>query len=67
MSCTRCLSVYFIFGLSNFAVWLRQNIIDGIVNGSARLVRGIGSVTRRTETGQLQDYGAALFGGAMVS
>ncbi len=56
----------FIFGLSNFAVWFDQNIIDGIVNGSARLVRGIGSVTRRTESGQLQGYGAALFGGAMV-
>jgi NADH-quinone oxidoreductase subunit L len=56
----------FIFGLSNFAVWFDQNIIDGLVNGSARLVRGIGSVTRRTETGQLQGYGAALFGGAMV-
>ncbi len=29
-------------------------------------MRGIGSVTRRTETGALQSYGAALFGGAML-
>jgi NADH-quinone oxidoreductase subunit L len=55
-----------VFGLSNLAVWFDQHVIDGIVNGSARLVRGIGSITRRTESGQLQGYGAALFGGAMV-
>ena len=31
-----------------------------------RAVRGLGSITRRTETGKLQNYGAALFGGAMI-
>ncbi len=55
-----------VFGLSNLAVWFDQHIIDGVVNGSARAVRGLGSVTRRTESGELQSYGAALFGGAMV-
>ena len=41
-------------------------IIDGIVNGTGRFVRGLGSVTRRSETGLLQNYGAALFGGALL-
>ncbi len=56
----------FVFGLSNAAVWIDQHVIDGVVNGSARAVRGIGNITRRTETGALQSYGAALFGGAMI-
>ncbi len=41
-------------------------VIDGIVNGSARAVRGLGDLTRRSETGELQSYGAAMFGGALI-
>ncbi len=57
---------YIVFGLSNFAVAFDKYVIDGIVNGTASLVRGIGNITRRSETGALQTYGAALFGGAMI-
>jgi proton-translocating NADH-quinone oxidoreductase chain L len=55
-----------VLGLSNLAVWIDQHVIDGIADGSAKLVRGIGNITRRSETGALQSYGAALFGGAMI-
>ena len=55
-----------IFGLSNGAALFDRYVIDGIVNGSARAVLGIGKLTRRSETGVLQNYGAALFGGAMI-
>jgi NADH-quinone oxidoreductase subunit L len=57
---------YVVLGLANLTALFDQFIIDGIVNGSARVVRGLGSLTRRTETGKLQNYGAAIFGGAMI-
>ena len=55
-----------IFGLSNGAALFDRYVIDGVVNGAARSVLGIGKLTRRSETGVLQNYGAALFGGAMI-
>ena len=57
---------YVVLGLANLAVLFDQYVIDGIVNGSASAIRGLGSATRRTETGKLQNYGAAIFGGAMI-
>jgi NADH-quinone oxidoreductase subunit L len=57
---------YIVLGLAGLAALFDEYIIDGIVNGTARAVRGLGSVTRRTETGKLQNYGAAIFGGAMI-
>jgi proton-translocating NADH-quinone oxidoreductase chain L len=57
---------YIALGLANLAALFDKYIIDGIVNGSAKAVRSLGSLTRRTETGKLQNYGAALFGGAMI-
>ncbi|PWT71118.1 MAG: NADH-quinone oxidoreductase subunit L [Chloroflexi bacterium] len=57
---------YLVLGLANLAALFDQYIIDGIVNGTARAVRGLGSLSRRTETGKLQNYGAAIFGGAMI-
>ncbi|MGO8947220.1 MAG: NADH-quinone oxidoreductase subunit L [Ktedonobacterales bacterium] len=57
---------YIVLGLANLAALFDQYIIDGIVNGSANAVRSTGSITRRTETGKLQNYGAAIFGGAMI-
>jgi NADH-quinone oxidoreductase subunit L len=41
-------------------------VIDGIVNGVGRLVLGIGGSVRQVQTGRLQGYGLALFGGLAV-
>ncbi|HZC06405.1 MAG TPA: NADH-quinone oxidoreductase subunit L [Ktedonobacterales bacterium] len=57
---------YIVLGLSNGAVAFDKYVVDGIVNGSASSVRRIGDATRRTETGVLQNYGAAIFGGALI-
>jgi NADH-quinone oxidoreductase subunit L len=57
---------YIILALSNGAVLFDKYVVDGIVNGSAASVRRIGDATRRTETGVLQNYGAAIFGGALI-
>jgi proton-translocating NADH-quinone oxidoreductase chain L len=57
---------YIALGLSHGAELFDKYIIDGIVNGSATSVQRIGDATRRTETGVLQNYGAAIFGGALI-
>ncbi|HEX9056438.1 MAG TPA: NADH-quinone oxidoreductase subunit L [Ktedonobacterales bacterium] len=57
---------WIILGLSNLAAWFDATIIDGVANGSATFVRGLGNVTSRSETGRVQNYAAALFGGALL-
>jgi proton-translocating NADH-quinone oxidoreductase chain L len=57
---------YIVLGLSNAAEAFDKYVVDGIVNGSASTVQRIGDATRRTETGVLQNYGAAIFGGALI-
>jgi proton-translocating NADH-quinone oxidoreductase chain L len=57
---------YVVLGLSQGAYLFDTYIIDGLVNGTGRFVRGLGSVTRRSESGFLQNYGAVLFGGALL-
>jgi proton-translocating NADH-quinone oxidoreductase chain L len=57
---------YIALGLSNGAALFDKYVIDGIVNGSATSVQRFGDATRRTETGVLQNYGAAIFGGALI-
>ncbi|HUY75759.1 MAG TPA: NADH-quinone oxidoreductase subunit L [Ktedonobacterales bacterium] len=57
---------YLVLGLASLVVLFDQYIIDGVVNGAASLVRGIGDASRRTESGGLQNYGAAIFGGALI-
>jgi proton-translocating NADH-quinone oxidoreductase chain L len=57
---------WIVLGLSNAAAWFDAVIIDGVVNGSARFVLGLGSITRRSETGRVQSYAGALFAGALV-
>ncbi|HEU5441369.1 MAG TPA: NADH-quinone oxidoreductase subunit L [Ktedonobacterales bacterium] len=57
---------YVVYGLANLCAGFDKYVIDGIVNGSARATRGLGSWLRRSESGRLQNYGAALFGGAMI-
>ncbi len=55
-----------VYGLANGCAAFDKYVIDGIVFGSARAVRSFGAGLRRTESGRLQNYGAALFGGAMI-
>lgn len=57
---------YIVLGLANGCALFDKYIIDGIVNGSARFVRGVGRVSSKSETGLLQNYGAAMFGGVIV-
>ncbi len=56
----------FILGISSVFVWFDLHVIDGLVNGSASFVRGVGRITSRSETGQVQNYAAAIFGGAVI-
>jgi proton-translocating NADH-quinone oxidoreductase chain L len=57
---------YIVLGLANGCALFDKYIIDGLVNGSARFVRGVGRVSSKSETGLLQNYGAAMFGGVIV-
>ncbi len=57
---------YIILGLSRGAEAFDKYIIDGVVNGSAKTVLFGGNVFRRTETGRVQNYAAAIFGGALL-
>jgi NADH-quinone oxidoreductase subunit L len=57
---------YLVLGLGQAAAWFDAYIIDGVVNGSASFVRGLGRVTSHSETGRVQNYAAALFAGALL-
>jgi proton-translocating NADH-quinone oxidoreductase chain L len=57
---------YIVLGLSHGAEAFDKYVIDGVVNGSAKAVLFGGSVFRRTETGRVQNYAAAIFGGALL-
>jgi NADH-quinone oxidoreductase subunit L len=43
-----------------------QQVVDGAVNGSGAGAEGSGQLLRRMQTGKVQQYGALLFGGAVV-
>lgn len=57
---------YIVLGLSRGAEAFDKYIIDGVVNGSAKAILFGGNVFRRTETGRVQNYAAAIFGGALI-
>jgi NADH-quinone oxidoreductase subunit L len=57
---------YIVFGLSYAEQAFDRYVIDGVVNGSAVVIRSAGNIFRRTETGRLQNYAAAIFGGALI-
>ena len=42
------------------------SVIDGIVNGIGRVVAALGAAARQIQTGRVQGYGLALFGGFAV-
>jgi NADH-quinone oxidoreductase subunit L len=43
-----------------------QQVVDGVVNGSGAGAEGTGQILRRLQTGKVQQYGALLFGGAVI-
>ncbi len=43
-----------------------ESVVDGIVNGTARLTRGCGGVLRRLETGLVKDYAFSILVGVVV-
>lgn len=57
---------YGVMGVSKLAVAIDTYIIDGIINGIGAGVVAIGNGLRKVETGRMQTYGAAMFGGALV-
>ncbi len=58
---------YVVMGLSKVAsFFIDRRIIDGIINGAGSGVVAFGRGLRRSESGRLQNYGAAIFGGTLV-
>jgi proton-translocating NADH-quinone oxidoreductase chain L len=57
---------YFVLGISYAEQAFDTYVVDGIVNGTARLVSGLGSRVRRLETGWVQVYMVGFFGGVVV-
>jgi NADH:ubiquinone oxidoreductase subunit 5 (subunit L)/multisubunit Na+/H+ antiporter MnhA subunit len=57
---------YVVFGFSHIAQAFDTYVIDGIVNGVARLVTNIGRDVRHVETGRVQTYMIGFFGGVAV-
>jgi NADH-quinone oxidoreductase subunit L len=55
-----------VMGVSLVAVGIDRFVIDGIINGAGNAVLGFGRGLRRSESGRLQNYGAAIFGGALL-
>jgi multicomponent Na+:H+ antiporter subunit D len=45
-----------LIGIAGFARWFDKKGIDTVVDGSAYTVRGVGRISARIQTGQLQDY-----------
>jgi len=57
---------YVVFGFSHTIQAFDTYVIDGIVNGVARLVTTIGRDVRHVETGRVQAYMIGFFGGVAV-
>lgn len=57
---------YIVLGISHLEQAFDTYIVDGIVNGVARLITGIGGGVRRVETGRVQTYMVGFFGGVAV-
>jgi NADH-quinone oxidoreductase subunit L len=57
---------YVVMPLAQGCALFDKYIIDGLVNGTGRFIRGLASVSKRSETGLVQNYGAAMFGGVIV-
>ncbi|HTI14978.1 MAG TPA: NADH-quinone oxidoreductase subunit L [Dictyobacter sp.] len=60
------IAVYVVLGIANLAQAFDQYIVDGIVNGVARIITSAGSDVRHVETGRVQSYMIGFFGGVAV-
>jgi NADH-quinone oxidoreductase subunit L len=51
--------------ISNDILWKAMDVtmIDGSVNGSAKIINGIGQVIRKIQTGVAQSYAVVFIGG----
>jgi NADH-quinone oxidoreductase subunit L len=57
---------YVVLGISYLEQAFDTYVVDGIVNGVARLITGIGSGVRHVQTGRAQVYMVGFFGGVAV-
>jgi NADH-quinone oxidoreductase subunit L len=57
---------YGVFGISHIEQAFDTYIVDGLVNGTARLVTSLGRGVRHVETGKVQGYMVGFFGGIAV-
>lgn len=57
---------YVVLGISHIEQAFDTYVVDGLVNGTARLVVTTGRDLRHVETGKVQTYMAAIFGGIVV-
>lgn len=57
---------YVVLGISHIEQAFDAYVVDGIVNGVARLVTYLGRDIRYTETGRVQSYMVGFFGGVVV-
>ncbi|HYA99669.1 MAG TPA: NADH-quinone oxidoreductase subunit L [Ktedonobacteraceae bacterium] len=57
---------YIVLGLSHIAQAFDTYVVDGIVNGVARLITVLGRDVRHVETGRVQTYMIGFFGGVAV-
>ena len=55
-----------VIGVSNLFQVFDLGVIDGIVNGVGRTLAASGSALREAQTGRVQNYGLAFFGGVVI-
>ncbi|MHB1420479.1 MAG: NADH-quinone oxidoreductase subunit L [Bacillota bacterium] len=58
---------YGVVGLANVAAWFDRGIIDGLVNGVAKVVDGIGWGLKRVQSGYFQLYAIIAFTAVVIS
>ena len=46
--------------------WFDANVVDGAVNGTGHVVRGVGDELRKTQTGNVRNYAAAIVVGVVA-
>lgn len=56
----------FVWAGTNLVLWFDQNIVDGIVNGTADLIQSIGDVFKRLQSGLVSNYLLLLSVGVIV-
>ena len=57
---------YLVDGAGRVLYWLDLHVIDGIVNGLARLTLHCSRLFSRAQSGQTQQYAAVLFVGVLL-